>query len=173
MAVELQELYEEGLISSPQGKFIALDDWTEAVAKINYVSLWPTGYKPDTFVIRANSSWESSSDTTNWFDSGCGFVFGEQDKYNFHLIYLGLDGNVHYSRWVDNNGEVIAEDHYGEVGIPDGSADILLAVDGRNFSFYIKGEPVINSSDTWLNPGALSFTIMSGTNKGFGTRCTD
>jgi hypothetical protein len=168
----VQALYDEGVTPTTEGEFIAFEDWTEAVADMNTVNWWATDYEPATFVIQASSAWESASDSANWFNSGCGFLFVQQDDTNFHLIYLGLDGVVYYNRWIDGEQEVFAQNRYGSVGVPDGSADVLLAVDGNELAYYVNGEEVINTSDSRLRPGRLSFTVMSGTNKGFGTRYT-
>lgn len=169
---ELQLLMEEQVISSVEGNIIPFMDWSEEVAKINYVTWWASEYAPESFVIRASSEWESASDTANWFNSGCGFVFGQEDEGNFYLIHLGLDGFVYLKSWVDGKSEILIKEKFGTVDIPDGSADVLLSVEGKNVAYFINGRKVIDTTVNQLDPGTLSFTVLSGTNRGFGTRCS-
>lgn len=171
MRDEIQFLNDEGVLSTTEGEFIPFEDWEQEVAKINYVNWYATDYAPKSFVIRANTEWNSASDIANWDRSGCGFVFGEEDENNFHLAYLGLDGIVRLQRWVKGTQEFLAEEQYGDVDIPDGSAEVMLVVNGKNVTYYVNGEKVLSSPDNLLEPGTLSFTVLSGTNKDFGTRC--
>lgn len=63
----------------------------------------------------------------------------------------------------------------GVVDIPEGSAELILLVNGDKIYFFVNGEEVYNSSDALLtgalDSGDLTFILMSGTNKDFGTRC--
>ena len=55
--------------------------------------------------------------------------------------------------------------------MPKGQAQILLAVEGDKIVFFVNNEHVLTRIDGRLDSGGLSYTLLSGTNKGFGTRC--
>lgn len=171
MNADLQFLIEKGVISGIKEEYVPFEDISREFAQINYFSWWPTDYEPSNFVIRSDVSWESASDTANWPFSGCGWVFGEKDKDNFHMAYLSMDGYGLLKKWVDGKEEVVVKQRYGNVDIPQGSAELLLSVQDDRAAFYVNGEEMYNIYDGNIDPGTLSFTVLSGTNKGFGTRC--
>ena len=47
----------------------------------------------------------------------------------------------------------------------------MLVVDDKRINFYVNGERVANAYDGSLNAGNIAQTLLSGTNKDFGTRC--
>ena len=167
----LDLLYKDGVISSVEGEFIPVEDFREEIAMINYVNWWSLDLETEDFVIKADIAWNSASDIANWDLSGCGFVFSEEDDSNFHLSYLSLDGYGVLKKLVNNKETVVTSQKYGDVSIPDGEADIILAVEGKNAAFYVNGKEVYNQYDGNIEPGDLALTVLSGTNKGFGTRC--
>ena len=48
----------------------------------------------------------------------------------------------------------------------------MLVVDDKRISFYVNGERVATAYDGSLNAGNIALTLLSGTNKDYGTRCT-
>ena len=58
-----------------------------------------------------------------------------------------------------------------KVGIPEGAADIVLAVEGNWITFLVNGENVLHRQDDALTSGSLNYTVVSGTNKDYGTHC--
>jgi len=171
MKETLDLLYKDGVISSVEGEFIPVDDFSEEIAMINYITWWSFDLEPEDFVIKADVAWNSASDIANWPLSGCGFVFSEEDESNFHLAYLSLDGYGFLKKLVNDKETVIANKKYGDVSIPVGEAEIILAVEGKNAAFYVNGKKVYSQYDGNIEPGDLALTVLSGTNKGFGTRC--
>ncbi len=171
MNTDLQFLIDQGVISGIMEEYIPFEDISREFAQINYFSWWPTDYEPTNFVIRSDVSWESASDTANWPFSGCGWVFGEKDKDNFHMAFLSMDGYGLLKKWVDGKEEVVVKQRYEDVDIPNGSAELLLSVQNDRAAFFVNGEEMYNIYDGNIDPGTLSFTVLSGTNKGFGTRC--
>jgi hypothetical protein len=65
----------------------------------------------------------------------------------------------------------VAHNLYGDVSIPDGSAEITLVVEDGWITFLVNGRTALRAKDTFLSGGALAFSLISGTNKDFGTRC--
>ena len=83
-----------------------------------------------------------------------------------------IDGYVYLDRQVKGAYRSLGRSYYGVVDVPNGSAQIMLVADGSNLSFYVNGKRVHYRQDSALSSGNLAMTLISGTNKGFGTRCT-
>jgi hypothetical protein len=60
---------------------------------------------------------------------------------------------------------------YGTVEVPDGGAQIMLAVQGDAFHFFVNDQHVLSREDGALTSGNLNYTLLSGSNRDFGTRC--
>ena len=54
---------------------------------------------------------------------------------------------------------------------PKDSANLILAVDENKISFFVNGLMMHSALDTSLDKGNLALTLLSGTNKGYGTYC--
>ena len=169
----MKELSDAGVISSPTGgSYRRLSDFEKAIAKINYFTYWRTNQSPTNFVLTADTAWQSAYDKSNWFNAGCGFVFHETDVNNAYYIFLGLDGNVYLVGIVKGQQSALATGYYGKVETMDGSAKVALVVNNGKILYYVNGKQVVNREDKRLPTGNLAFTVFSGTNYDFGTRCT-
>lgn len=173
LAARVEQLVAEGALTRSAGAYARLDDYSNSWAQINwYQWLW-TGYAPTDFVVRADFSWDTASDTANWFGSGCGFVFREVSRENLdhYLVYLGLDGVVYL---FENRLGVLSElgsTRAGRLDIPAGSAQFMLAVDGERFTAYVNDQRILTAHDGSLKTGLLNYTLLSGTNRDYGTLC--
>ncbi len=167
----IEQLQADGYLESTDGTYIALEDFDQSWAQINWYQWWYTGYSPTDFVIVADAEWDSASDRANWWTSGCGFVFRENGVPNHYLAYLGLDGYVYFARNVNGVFAQLGRSYYGRVGTPSGQAQLMLVVEGASISFFVNGERVHSRNDQGLASGELALTLLSGINTGFGTRC--
>lgn len=172
MVGELDKLKSKGLLQDTAGTYTRFEDFKENWAQIGWYQWWETGKSPANFVIRAHTEWESASKTADWFNSGCGFVFHEQDENNHYLVYLGLDGNVYLKGYVDSKFRELGKGYAGRIDHLKGSADVMLVVEGKNILYFVNGEKVLQRQNAELTDGKLALTLVSGTNKDFGTRCT-
>lgn len=177
MAGAVQRLVSEGYLTQGNGYFEPLLDFFREWAQINWYQWYPTGKAPADFVVRAEVVWQSASDKANWFNSGCGFVFretpreGSDTALNHYLAYLGLDGVVYMSRQTNSQFLELGQAKYGTVDVPEGRAHIMLAVQGDQFHFFVNDQHVLTRQDGALTAGNLNYTLLSGTNRDFGTRC--
>jgi len=167
----IESFADEGYLESTSGAFYPIADFNETWAQLNWYQWWDTGFAPKDFVISAHTAWESASDTANWWNSGCGFVFRERGEDDHYLAYLGMDGWVYLSRVKGGNWASLGENAYGHLDVPKGEADVVLLVQGRKIHFFVNGEHVLSRDDLQDTEGLLGLTLLSGTNKGFGTRC--
>lgn len=164
-------LVNDGYLSTTQGEFFNLIDFDFSWAQLGWYQGFPTAFSPTDFVISAHTEWDSASKTPDPWATGCGFVFRTEDNANHYLTYLGLDGNVYFSRYYKSQYALIGSNYYGKVGMPEGAADIVLAVEGNWITFLVNGENVLHRQDDVLTSGSLNYTVVSGTNKDYGTHC--
>lgn len=54
---------------------------------------------------------------------------------------------------------------------PADNANIMLVVEGNNLHFFVDGYLMLSRQDMSFAEGDLALTLLSGTNKDFGTRC--
>lgn len=171
---ELPEVVMNYYTSTPVSYFV-ISDYDQSWAQIGWGQYTSIEDPPTNFVIRTDANWSSASDTANWDQSGCGFVFHAKDTSNLFIAYLGLDGSVYVQRLYNGENKILGSVNYGKVDIPEGSAEIMLMVNGDKIYFFVNGEEVYSGSDSLLtgalDSGDLAFILMSGTNKDFGTRC--
>jgi hypothetical protein len=172
LANVVSRLYEEGILEKSSGTYYRMDDFEESWAQIGWYQWWETGLAPVDFVIRAHTGWESASKTPNWFDSGCGFVFREVDENNHYMIFLALDGNVYLKGYLDGIYREFGKGYAGTIDHLKGDADVMLVVEGPRITYYVNGKKVLAREVGELDEGKLALTLVSGTNKDYGTRCT-
>jgi hypothetical protein len=171
MAEVVDRLRAEGVLTSSEGSFTQLMPFDESWAQLNWYSYFRTGLAPTDFVLRASASWDSASDRADWWNSGCGLVFRESNVDNHYIVHLGLDGNAYLARFRNGVPAQLGYSYYGPLDVPAGSASIMLVVQGNQFTFYVNDEQVLQRQDSAHPNGNLAYTLVSGTNKGFGTRC--
>jgi hypothetical protein len=174
MANLIKELVEDDYVSSIRGKYIRFDDFEQSYAQINRVSLSTVNVNVDNFVLRSNIAWETAKQGANIYYSGCGFIFGyDNDPYHFHRIMLTLDGNIRFSRCIGCNSiRTLASARFGKIDYMRGEAELMIIVEDDTIQAFVDGERVFTRSDQWELAGKIGFVVSSGTNAGFGTRCT-
>jgi hypothetical protein len=167
----VQQLLDEGIISAREGEYFRLEDFNESWAQLGYYQWWKTGHAAENFILSADIAWESASDRANWPEAGCGIVFSEDGESDHHLAYLSLDGFGRLAQISKGKWKTLASHRYGNLSVPSGNAKIMLVVYDQRINFYVNGQRVVNAYDGSLNAGNVGLTLLSGTNKDFGTRC--
>lgn len=170
----VERYYKKGYLSSTKGEYHHLDDFSKDWAQINFYDLTDTGFSPEYFLVKAHFDWQSA--IRNPDPSGCGFAFHKQgnDTYLFFVdkdyVLLGSwNGTTNrFTRIGTTSGT-------GWVGLGNpGSADVALVVNQKKAYAFVNDQLLGSYTlDTdWLTgPGDLDYTILSGTNKDYGTRC--
>jgi len=164
-------LANDGDLSTAQGEFFNLIDFDFSWAQLRWYQGFPTAFSPTDFVVSAHAEWDVASKTPDPWTTGCGFMFRAKDESNHYLAFLALDGNVYFSRYYKGVYALIGKDYYDKVGMPDGAADIVLAVEDNWTTFLVNGVKVLRRQDDALSSGSLNYTVISGTNKDYGTHC--
>ncbi len=171
MAQFVQEAANAGYISSADGDYYHLDDFNAEWAQINWYQWLPTGYTPANFVVRGHMAWESASKTPDL--SGCGVLFRVQSNSDHYGFFMTTDGLVHFILSEDNDFHFGGKVYFGPRS-SSGEVDFAMTAQKDTFNIYIDGKRLgafYGHKDSMLT-GKLAYTLISGTNKDFGTRCT-
>ena len=163
-------LKERGVIPNVNGTVRFREDYKHEWAQINWYQ-WESFDEAQNFVISADIEWESASNTPNFADSGCGFVLRSQDTNNNLYAALNMDGKVHFGGIKGGSWLGYGSYPYGQHSTK-GKAQFVVIANGDTLTAYVDGAPVGQQKNLALTqPGKLAFSVWSGTNKDFGTRC--
>lgn len=172
----VQDLYAEGVISTDQGSYIQASDFEESWAQLNYYQYWlveeASHVSMGDFVLSADIAWKSASDKANWFESGCGFVIIDPETERHHFVVITMDG---YAGLLYNDGGRTAyfkaKKRTNAKGIPEGSAEFVLVIQDKTITVYVNGVQAFSYTEPIYKPGVLTYSLVSGTNKDYGTYC--
>jgi hypothetical protein len=144
----VEQLAADGHLAKSEGTYYRLPNFYESWAQIDWFRWWDTGYAPTDFVVRADMSWLSTSDKAKWWNSGCGFVFRSTSRDNLYMAHLALDGHVYLMRVAKGIPAQLGGGMYGKAGIPDGSAEMIVIVEGKSITCLINCKRVLFRQDT-------------------------
>lgn len=176
----VQEIYDAGQISTTEGTYKKLDDFSDQLA-MSYGYQWtPTGLEAKDFIIRAEFDWEVANQKNY---SGCGFLFRENSNGYYYIIALdGLNGvllsytGVDYNTYtvVNRPAQLINKMDLPEMGANPYHAEFTLVVKDTSAYAYVNGNLLTEHrlKGNWLTEsGPLSSLVLTGSEKDYGTRC--
>jgi hypothetical protein len=171
---EVQNFFEKGYLATTEGQYIEFGDFSYEWAQLGFYNWLPIADSVGDFHMSAHFKWDSAlknSDT-----AGCGFIFGIQPNDDHYAIFLDrtkvyfliTDRTVGFSRTVTptrGTGQVKFE--------YPAEADFTLIVNGISAYVLVDGEMVgeYTLAKSRAPIGGLGLSVLSGTNKGYGTRC--
>jgi hypothetical protein len=171
---EAQAYFEQGYLESPDGLFREHDDFNEEWAQLGWYSWWPLNQTVRDFYITAHFKWTSAY--RNADISGCGYAFAIEPDDDHYAVFL--DRSKVYFIDSTRYGTLSPIHGTGKVDfeIPfekSVEADFALIVKGTSAYVLVDdvlvGEYVLSQSKNLR--GGVGLTLLSGTNKDFGTRC--
>jgi len=173
---ETEKYFDAGYIATTNGRFTEYDDFSEQWAQLTSYRSWTLNDEALNFYMSAHFKWSSayrSADT-----SGCGFTFATQKN------------NDHYAVFLDRSKILFVETrspYYLPVGLTRGigrvkfdnpgdhpvEADFTLIVKDAYAYVLVNGELVgeYTLAQSKILRGKVGLALLSGTNKGYGTRC--
>lgn len=172
---EIQSYHDAGYVVRTDGNIEEFDDFSVEWAQLGWYQWYPLGRNVSDFSLSAHFKWMSAS--RNADESGCGFAFAIQPD------------NGHYAVFLDRNKIIFldADSSYGSyarsVGKTSGSArvkfdnpaeaDFSLIVNGINAYVLVNNDLIgkYTLSRSRILQGDVGLTVLSGTNKDYGTRC--
>jgi len=171
MQAVIQSLVARGYLGSADGSYYALADFSAASAQSDWYQPYPSRHEPTDFVLRAALSWESASKNPN--PSGCGVVFHLQENGDHYLVLVSTDGNVYLGSAISNEFTRLGTAYYG-TGSSSGQAALTLVVVGHTYRVLVDDKSIgtFTGYESRLEEGGMGFTVVSGSNVGFGTRCS-
>jgi hypothetical protein len=169
----LKVFQDKSILDSTEGISKALPDFSmELAERGSFGDLSDTGETlPDTFLVRAHFKWQSSSASPSI--SGCGVAFGVQDNDDRYLVILDKDRilfTLKRGYWSYLVGRT-----NGPAGPKAGTPtdhDFALLVKGQSAYVWVDGAITSYTlSADQVSSGKLAFTMLSGSNSDYGTRC--
>jgi hypothetical protein len=173
-SAEIQSYYETGYLSSTEGQLVEVEDFRYEWAQLGWYNRLLFWESVDDFFLSAHFKWESALETSNV--SGCGFIFGLQPNDDHYAVFLDrrqvyfltTDHSLGYSKPVSpTRGTGRVKFEY------PAEADFTLIVDDVYAYVLVDGELKGEYTLAKSRPqrGDLALTVLSGTNKDYGTRC--
>jgi hypothetical protein len=83
---QVKEYNNKGYVSTLQGDYSVLDDFTESWAQLGWYRWWPQDKSIGNFVYSGHFSWEAASQTPDI--TGCGIVFAIQPNNDHYAAFL-------------------------------------------------------------------------------------
>lgn len=171
---EVQGYFDKGYVSTTEGTFLELDDFSYDWAQLGFYQKFPIQDDVGDFFLSAHFKWDSAFKNSNI--SGCGFVFGVQENGDHYAVFLDrqkvffliTDIQAGFSKPVGpTRGTGIVKFDY------PADADFTLIVNGAYAYVLVNGD--VSAEYTLAQSrspkGGVGLTVLSGTNKDYGTRC--
>lgn len=169
---EAQTYFDKGYLDTVEGTFEGIDDFSDSWANLSYYDMLPTGIEATDFFISGHFKWSSAYQNADI--SGCGYVFSLQDNGDHYVMFLDRS-KVLFAITSDNHGR-IAGPTRGTGRVKFGNpaeADFTVIVKGAYAYALVDGEVVgeYTLAQSRSLTGQVALSVLSGTNKGYGTRC--
>ena len=177
---EIQSYFDQGYLETTEGEVNGVQAFVLEWAQLNWYHWeYTLDENASDFVMSAHFKWSSAYRSAD--ESGCGFVFAIQEDGSHYAVFLDRAKIIFfdystsygtYSRYVGltrGTGKVKFDnpfDHPVE-------ADFTLIVNGTTVYVLVDDKLVgqYTLAQNRILEGDLALTVLSGTNKDFGTRC--
>lgn len=171
---------DEGYLSSTEGKYFGLDDYSREMAKINFMDYDLAGYNDlvQNFAVWGNVKMESARPVAYPEYSGCGFSF-RIDPANFDGYTAQITNDAVFLTYCNNSvhrcGEIGKTRGKGDLKLPNPAEVSMELIVNEDHAYVLVDHNFIGEytlfSDKMREPGYVLYSIISGTNADYGTRC--
>jgi hypothetical protein len=167
----LQGFKDKGYVAGTEGNIAHLDDFNQDWSQLGWYQWLPQQDVKTDFVFKGHISWSTASDTPDI--SGCGIVFGLQENKDHYAVFIDK-GRILFlmgrGSHVYNVGKTRGS---GRLSFGDpAEADLVVSVKGRSAYVSVDGNVTeYTLSQDQTTSGTFALSILSGTNKDYGTRC--
>jgi hypothetical protein len=177
MKEETENYYDLGYLASTDGAYRKYGDFSEEWAQLNWYQWWILDDTARDFYLSAHFKWSSAY--RNADVAGCGFVFAIQENGDHYAVFLDRSAirflSADQSPYVRKLGVTRGTDRVNFSNPADEpvETDFTLIVNNEYAYVLVEGEVVgeYTLSQSKALRGNLGLTLLSGTNKDFGTRC--
>lgn len=171
------QMVADGTITMNQGEMYEIDDFEESWAQRNWYQWWWFGYSMADFVISTQIEWETAE--ASYGNGGCGFVLRLKDNDNHLVVFLAPRGDAELGAMTVNGYQTQSirwknpdlPNYAGLTPPSSGSSDFTVVAEKEFVTAYIDGQRIYQWYVALTSPGDIGYTILSGTNKDFGTYC--
>jgi len=179
----VQKIYDAGQISTLEGTYSKLDDYSDELA-MKYGYQWtPTGVSAKNFIVRADFDWEVANQKNY---SGCGYMFRQDLNDNSLYYIISLDGLsgilLSFTEWSGRSSgvlynypaQLIRKASKPDMGSNPYHAQFALVVMDSTAYTYVNGNFFTEhrlTAEHLVASGPLSSLILTGSDKDYGTRC--
>jgi hypothetical protein len=172
---EVETYFDQGFLSTTDGRFFEEQDFNEEWAQLGWYSWWPLNQRARDFYLSAHFKWTSAY--RNADISGCGFAFAIQENEDHYAVFLDqsevlfIDADAYFQKLSPTRGNARVD--FGNPFEEPAEADVTLIVNGTTAYVLVDDELAgqYTLSQSKALRGYLGLTLLSGTNKDFGTRC--
>jgi hypothetical protein len=175
---QAQSYFEKGYLSTSDGEIKEFDDFAYDWAQLNWYNWLPLGESASDFYLSAHVKWSSAY--RNADTSGCGFIFAIQENGDHYavfldqskVLFLNSDQAAGYSRQVGltrGTGRV----KFDNPADSPQEADFTIIVNGT-YTYVLVNNEVVGEytlAKSKILRGDIGLSLLSGTNRDFGTRC--
>lgn len=167
----LQVFMDKGYINTVDGKFTDVANFKQQWAQLGWYQWWPLDATYSTFVFAGHFKWSSASSTPE--AAGCGVVFGLQESKDHYVVFLDRS-RIDFELSRGGNNYVVGKTRgSGRTSFSNpAEADFGLLVNGQKAYVSVDGaitEYTLSADQT--SSGTVALTLLSGTNRDYGTRC--
>jgi len=171
---EAKAFFDKGYLAQPDGKFTELDDFSYDWAQMGWYNWLPIRDSAGDFYLGAHFKWNSALKTSD--TAGCGFIFDLQPNDDHYAVFLDrakvlfliTDHTLGFSKpMTPTRGNARVKFEY------PAEADFILIVKGA-YAYVLVNNEVVGEytlAQSRSLKGGLGLTVLSGTNKDYGTRC--
>ena len=167
----LKMLKNKDRIDDLAGSFTTYPDQELSLAQMGYSEKMDLGISGQDYLLQSDISWKSAYDKPDFANSGCGFIFRNENEYTFQRVYLALDGNIYLSAFRNGTEIPIMTYNYGTWSL-EGEGTLTLVADQAKISILFN-ENLLGTiqNASWMANGSTGLIVQSGTNFDFGTSC--
>ncbi len=170
----LQKYLDAGYITSTAGKFEDLNEFHEEWAQLYWYRWWPihsAGRLYGDLVFQGHFKWATATRTSDL--SGCGVVFGVQPNNDHYAVFIDRARIAFMMSRGDKVYQVGKTSGSGRLDIQEpAEADVAVIVSGMTSYVLVDGVATkYTLSADQSSSGEFALSLLSGTNKDYGTRC--
>ena len=167
----LKTFQDKGYAQQAEGKITELEPFKEEWAQIGWYQWWPYDNVVSDFVFKGHFKWSTASNTPEI--SGCGVIFGLQDNKDHYAVFLDRSRILFLMSRGSNVYNVGKTRGSGRASFGNpAEADFSISVKGQSAYVAVNSditEYTLSMDQT--TEGNFALTLLSGTNKDYGTRC--
>lgn len=162
---------EAGYINTASGAIMELEDFNYEWAQLGWFQLFPTSVTAADFVLNAHMKWSTANATPEI--SGCGIAFGLQENGDYYVVFIDHQRILFLMKRGEFPYTVGKTRGKGTLNLDNpAEADMSLIVNGQTAYVVVNGDMTqYTLSADQTSSGEIALSILSGTNKDYGTRC--